>query len=441
MSGLKISENIARFAVQTNSREIPSGAKDIARLSLLDWFAVSIAGIQEPVSNIVRELIVAEGVTGSASVFGAEGKFAPRAAALSNGTSSHALDYDDTHFIHIGHPSVGVIPAATAIAQFTDCSRQDWLDASLIGMEVACRVGDWLGREHYQCGFHQTATAGSIGATSAAARLLGLSVEQTCHALGVAATRTSGLKCQFGTMGKPYHAGMAAANGVEAGQLALAGFISRPDALECEQGLGRTHHGEFKSDAFDSMGSEYVFESVQHKFHACCHGTHASLEAIKNIRDNYQLNASNVERLTISVHPRWLSVCDISVPKTGLEAKFSYRMTAALCLCGWNTASIDTFTDELCEDQSMQALCERVYVQADDKLTETAARVVIDTHDGTSTEDFHDLATPMTYQKRREKVQDKSVTLLGEDRSEHLWSLLSDEVSDMKAVAAVMVGE
>ena len=141
------------------------------------------------------------------------------------------------------------------------------------------------------------------------------------------------------------------------------------------------------------------------------------------------------------MHPRWLSVCDTSVPKTGLEAKFSYRMTTALCLCGWNTASIDTFTDELCEDQSMQALCERVYVQADDKLTETAARVVIDTRDGTSTEDFHDLATPMTYQKRREKVQDKSVTLLGEDRSEHLWSLLSDEVSDMKAVAAVMVGE
>jgi len=417
VSGLKISENIARFAVQTNSREIPSSAKDIARLSLLDWFAVSIAGIQEPVSNIVRELIVAEGVTGSASVFGAEGKFAPRAAALSNGTTSHALDYDDTHFIHIGHPSVGVLPAATAIAQFTDCSRQDWLDASLIGMEVACRVGDWLGREHYQCGFHQTATAGSIGATSAAARLLSLSVEQTCHALGVAATRTSGLKCQFGTMGKPYHAGMAAANGVEAGQLALAGFISRPDALECEQGLARTHHGEFN------------------------HGTHASLEAIKDIRDKYQLNASNVERLTISVHPRWLSVCDISVPKTGLEAKFSYRMTAALCLCGWNTASIDTFTDELCEDQSMQALCERVFVQADDKLTETAARVVIDTRDGTSSEDFHDLATPMTYQKRREKVQDKSATLLGEDRSEHLWSLLSDEVSDMKPVAAVMVGE
>ena len=102
MSNLQISEKIARFAVQTASPEIPSSARDIARLSLLDWFAVSIAGAQEPVSKIVRELIVAEGGTGNSSVFGIEGKFPPRAAALSNGATSHALDYDDTHFIHIG---------------------------------------------------------------------------------------------------------------------------------------------------------------------------------------------------------------------------------------------------------------------------------------------------------------------------------------------------
>jgi len=360
---------------------------------------------------------------------------------VQNGTTSHALDYDDTHFIHIGHPSVGIIPAATAIAEQTNCSQQEWLEASLIGMEVACRVGDWLGREHYQCGFHQTATAGSIGAAATVARLLGLSVEQTCHALGVAATRTSGLKCQFGTMGKPYHAGMAAANGVEAGQLALAGFISRPDALECEQGLARTHHGEFKNDAFDSIGSEYVFESVQHKFHACCHGTHASLEVIKELRDKHQLNVSNVESVSISVHPRWLSVCNISLPKTGLEAKFSYRMTTAFCLYGWNTAAIDTYTDDLCVDSSIQSLCERVFVQADDKLTETAARVVIDAGDGTRVEGFHDLATPMTIEERRRKVQEKSATLLGDASSEHLWLLLSDELSDMKAVTAAMAGK
>ena len=441
MSNLQISEKIARFVVQTASPEIPSSARDIARLSLLDWFAVSIAGAQEPVSKIVRELIVAEGGTGNSSVFGIEGKFPPRAAALSNGATSHALDYDDTHFIHIGHPSVGVIPAATAIGQFTNCSRRDWLDASLIGMEVACRVGDWLGREHYQRGFHQTATAGSIGAAASASRLLGLNVEQTCHALGVAATRTSGLKCQFGTMGKPYHAGMAAANGVEAGQLALAGFISRPDAIECEQGLAQTHHGEFKSSAFDSMGVEYIFESVQHKFHACCHGTHASLEVIKELKSKHQLDASNLESISICVHPRWLSVCNIRLPKTGLEAKFSYRMTSALCLQGWNTAAIDTFSDDLCVDPSMQDMCEKVNVKTDDKLQETAANVVINSFDGMCVEGFHDLASPLPYEIRQKKIQDKSVTLLDDTVSKRLGFLLSDEVSDMKAVAGAMVCE
>lgn len=434
----EVTKNIASFIVNTHSGEIPKSAKNIARLSLLDWFAVSIAGKEEPVSSIVRELIISEGGAGSATVFGVDGCFPPRAAALSNGATSHALDYDDTHFIHIGHPSVGVIPAATAIAQQLNCSRQQWLEASLIGMEVACRVGDWLGRDHYQRGFHQTATSGSVGATAAVSRLMGLTVEQTCHALGLAATRTSGLKCQFGTMGKPYHAGMAASNGVEASHLAQAGFISKPDALECEQGLAWTHHGENKTAAFDSMGSEFIFEAVQHKFHACCHGTHATLEAILELRDKHQIKPEDVQSVSVNVHPRWLSVCNIRKPVTGLESKFSYAMTTAFCLHGWDTASIATFDDSGCDQASVLALCDKVTVIADEALAETASSVVITHGTDTRVECHHDLAAPMSYDVRQRKVHGKSASLLGDEITRRLWTLLADESSDMSAVAAEM---
>ena len=152
-----------------------------------------------------------------------------RAAALVNGAISHALDYDDTHFAHIGHPSVAVLPAALATAEAVDAPASAVLDALLLGAEASIRVGVALGRPHYDRGFHQTATSGAFGATVAAARVLGLNRETTRHALSLVSTRASGLKSQFGSMGKPYNAGLAAANGVEAAELARRGFLSCDD--------------------------------------------------------------------------------------------------------------------------------------------------------------------------------------------------------------------
>lgn len=124
------------------------------------------------------------------------------AAALANGTISHALDYDDTHFADVGNLSVGIMPAALALGEALDASAAAVRDAFLVGAEAACRIGTVLGRRHYDRGFHQTATAGAFGATVASGRLLGLSVDQMRHALSLVGTCASGLKSHFGTMGE-----------------------------------------------------------------------------------------------------------------------------------------------------------------------------------------------------------------------------------------------
>ena len=426
MNSSPITDAIANFTVNTTSSSIPDSARQIARLSMLDWLAVGLAGSNEPVSKIVRGMIEEEGGTEQASVFGSLHLFPARAAALANGTISHALDYDDTHFLHIGHPSVGIIPAALAVAQQTGSSRDEWIDAALMGMEASCRIGDWLGRSHYKRGFHQTATAGSIGATVAAARLLKLDVEQTRYALGLAATRTAGLKCQFGTMGKPYHAGMAAANGVEAAKLAAAGFVSRPDALECDQGLGWTHHGEGNKSAFDGLGEAYVFEAVQHKLHACCHGTHAALEALIEARDTHGVKPEQIKRIEIRIHPSWLKVCNRPEPATGLEAKFSYRLTSALVLHGYDTAAIATFNDEICMDSQLTALRDRVVVIGDETIKETQASVTATRLKNNAVQVFYDLGKLRSYEQREQKVKAKASTLLGKAVMEKLWLLLTD---------------
>jgi 2-methylcitrate dehydratase PrpD len=326
---------------------------------------------------------------------------------------------------------VGIIPAALAVAQQMGSSRDEWIDAALMGMEASCRVGDWLGRSHYKQGFHQTATAGSIGATVAAARLLKLDIEQTRYALGLAATRTAGLKCQFGTMGKPYHAGMAAANGVEAAKLAAAGLVSRPDGLECDQGLGWTHYGEGNESAFDGLGEAYVFEMVQHKLHACCHGTHAALEALIEARDLRGVKVEDIQQIELRIHPSWLKVCNIPEPATGLEAKFSYRLTSALVLLGYDTAAIATFNNKICTDSPLVALRDRVVVIGDEAIKETQATVIITLSKSETIEVFHDLEEPRSYEQRAQKVKAKAATLLGQEKMEDLWATVTEGTVDL----------
>lgn len=407
----------------TTIKDIPAHSLAIMRLSLLDWLSVSIAGTNEPVSRLVRDFVFNEGGNPQATVFGISDKLPTRAAALINGTTSHALDYDDTHFIHIGHPSVAILPATFAIAEMIGADRQAILEAALIGCEASCRIGAWLGRQHYQHGFHQTATSGTFGATVAASRLLGLSKVQIAHALGLASTRASGLKSQFGTMGKPFHAGMAASNGVEAALLTQAGFISQPDGLEGEQGFGSTHTGE--NNPWIEPSASFLFDSVQHKFHACCHGTHATLEALDKLQTLDVIDLDQIAQIEITVHPRWLTVCNILAPTTGLEAKFSYRLTTAAKLAGYNTAALDTFCDELCTTPKVTVLRDIVEIITDDLLPETASRVAIQLKSGKTITEVYDLNQLPDYPMREEKLLAKAASLIGPKRAKRIWDCIT----------------
>ncbi len=153
----------------------PPEVARIVDLCLLDWTSVTIAGRNEPVARLVREKALHEGGRPEAQVCGVTKRLPARAAALVNGVTSHALDYDDTHFASLGHPSVTVIPAVIALADRIGASMEEVKQAVLTGAEIAISLGVWLGRDHYRTGFHVTATAGAFGAAAGAARLLRIS--------------------------------------------------------------------------------------------------------------------------------------------------------------------------------------------------------------------------------------------------------------------------
>lgn len=407
------------------SEDIPAAARQSARFSLYDWMVCAVAGQGEPLARILREMVAEEAGNPAASVVGG-GKAPARAAALVNGATSHALDYDDTHFAHVGHPSVGIYPAALAAGEETHASASAVADAFLIGAEASVRIGLRLGAVHYNRGFHQTATAGAFGATVAAGRLYGLTPAKMRAALGLCATRASGLKSQFGTMGKPYNAGIAAQNGVECARLAWAGFTSADDGIDGPQGFVPTH-----SDAPIGVGiwdtpppARFLFTDVKYKLHACCHGTHAMIEALLAAKSRLGLDISQIAGLELQTSPRWLKVCDIKQPRSGLEVKFSYAWLAGMVMAGVSTASDAAYSDALAGDAALAAFARLVTVTGNGDVGDMQAKGQLVLKDGRVVDFTHDLDAPIPAATLEAALRAKAKGLLGH-RGERLWAAVA----------------
>ena len=412
-----ITRNIASFVGRAQDRSVPADVLDVVRLSLFDWATVAWAGRDEPVARIVRAAEAQNGGAAQASTIGSDRRLPSRSAALINGTVGHALDYDDTHFAHIGHVSTVIMPAALAAAERSDWSGEEMLRAALAGAEASIRMGLWLGRSHYEAGFHQTSTAGTFGAALAAAGANHMDEDVLCRALALAASRASGLKAQFGTMAKPYHAGMAAAAGIDVLDLAVLGMEANPAALDGPFGFGATHAGQLDLSAFENEA--WLFPEISHKLYACCHGTHAAIEALSELQ-----NLGDIQSVEIAVHPRWLDVCNIAKPQTRLEAKFSLTLTGAMALKALPLTTDMAFEDSVIFQPDVVALRDRVHVVGDPVLTDTAARAKVTTAAGVQAR-THDLAKPASLDARVTKVRAKSAALIGEAASNRLWEAIN----------------
>lgn len=424
---------IDRVLDLASRRELPDVAQQFARFSLADWMACGLAAKEDPLAKALRALVSAEGGAAVAQIIGG-GRAPARAAALVNGATSHALDYDDTHFAHVGHPSVAIAPAALAVAEETGASIGALIDAFLVGAEASVRLGIGFGRNHYTRGFHQTATAGAFGATVAAGRLYGLTHDQMRAALGLCSTRASGLRNQFGTMGKPYNAGIAASTGVEVAQLARAGLTAPDDGIEGAQGFVATHCDAPDMGAAWAEPDRWLFEDVKYKLHACCHGTHAMIEALRATG----LCADEIAAIELHTNPRWLTVCDIKKPRTGLEVKFSYAWLAAMVLSGKDTAAETAYSDDCAQDLALARIAARLIVTGDATLTDLQASGLITLTDRTTRAFAYDIADRTEAAELQSALQNKARVLLGAQKQHQIWTVLQDETRPVRDIADIL---
>jgi 2-methylcitrate dehydratase PrpD len=375
--------------------ELPAPVRELAGQCILDYLGVALAGAQDPLVRILLDEMAEAGGSPQASIIGHRIRLPALSAAFVNGSAAHALDYDDVNMAMPGHPSVAILPGLIALAELKGSSGSEVVTAFVAGYETACRIGAALQPGHYNLGFHSTGTVGTFGAAAAGARLLGLDVEATAMALGIAGTQAAGLKSQFGTMCKPFHAGKAAQNGLFAARLAQRGFSSRNDIVECIQGFALTHGPDFVPNAaLATPEAGFHLLANLFKYHAACYFTHAPIECARRLRVEHRLTPEVIAGITLRLDASCDRVCNIPVPVDGLQSKFSLRQTVAMALAGVDTASLNVYSAENTRDAALVGLRERVRFDWQHNWPQTLCELELDLVDGLCLTARHDAGVP-----------------------------------------------
>jgi 2-methylcitrate dehydratase PrpD len=438
-----LTKQLAAQACAVTYDALPGDVRELARQCVLDYYGVALAGADDPLAAILLDELSDAGGAAQASVIAHRARLPILSAALVNGAIGHALDYDDVNLAMPGHPSVAILPALLALAEERRSTGRAVVAAFVAGYETACRIGAALRPGHYDLGFHATGTVGSFGAAAACAHLLGLDPSATAQALGIAGTQAAGLKSQFGTMCKPFHAGKAAQNGLLAARLAARGFSSRPDLVECEQGFALTHGPEFHPEAAlaDPQGGFWILANL-FKYHAACYLTHGPIESARRVREEHGIAAGEIAALTLRLDKSCERVCNIAAPRDGLEAKFSLRQTVAMALSGVDTASLGAYSPATANDPALVALRERLVLDFQPGWPQAAAELEVRLTDGRVLRAGHDAGIPsadIAGQGRRlaAKFDALAGPVLGAARARELRAMIDglDSIADVGAVA------
>ncbi|UZW53683.1 MmgE/PrpD family protein [Sphingobium sp. JS3065] len=354
-------KSLLQAVLSLGKQALPEPAVIVAKQCLLDWIGVSLAARNELIMRPLMDTCMFPEAPHEATLLGLGLRTRAIDAALINGTLGHALDFDDVLWT-MGHPTAPVAPAVFALGEARGATGADVLLAFVMGVEAESRVGLLMAQPHYERGGHTTATIGTFGAAMAAGYLLGLDLDQYRHAFGLAGVQAAGLKGVFGTMSKPFQVGRAAQNGLLAALLAHGGFTSDEDTLASLQGFTRAHVDEFDTkSSLAERGMPYVRDAL-FKYHAACYLTHNTIEAAREIQQALGYSVEQIGAVEISVLPRHLATCNIQVPRTGLECKFSLRMTCSMALLGEDTSAEALFSDETAQRPELVALCEKIAV-------------------------------------------------------------------------------
>lgn len=355
----KLSQRLADFTLAFNVAAAPQRVLENAKLAILDCLAVSILAASQEIGTALLNFARENVEKGDCTIWGTGLTAGPRDAALINGTLAHGLDYDDRN-----HSSTYNLATSLAVAEHLNLSGAKMLEGFIVGREVRNSLDPLFGKRSSGIGpgargWHSNGILGPIAAGCVASKLLGLNIEQTTAAIGLAAGSSGALTRDGGTMAKPFRTGHAASTGLTCALLAKNGFSSDGTPLEGRYGLLEAL-GPIPEDLLQSLasdlGSKFSLETeLRIKPYSSCTATHSELEAILRLTQKHSIKPDSVEFIDCDLKPYPLVRLR---PQRGFEGRFSMAFCLAMGLIH-HELNPDDFTDEHVKDPWVEALMSR----------------------------------------------------------------------------------
>jgi 2-methylcitrate dehydratase PrpD len=360
--GEGLTHYVAEFVKGATLADLPAVVVENGKKSILDGLGLALSGSVAKSGELVRRHLADLNLgSGPATVIGSSLKVAPRFAAFANGVGVHADDYDDTQLAVakdrvyglLTHPTAPALPAALAVGEAEGASGADVMLAYHIGVEVECK----------------TATCGTFAAAAAAGRLMGLDSETLQRALSIAGSQSAGLRENFGTMTKPFHAGRSSESGVAAAQFAAYGWTATDRILEAPRGFFSAAGGGYDINAIaGKLGSPWTFETpgISIKPHPSGSLTHPGMTEMLRLIAEHGIKAADVQHVRVGTNSNMPNALIHHRPTNELQAKFSMEFCMAVLLIE-GRAGLNEFVDEVVVRPDVKAMIEKVDFVIDER--------------------------------------------------------------------------
>jgi len=428
---LNRTEDLANFVVESCFENLPEEVIKASKKCLLDWIGVTLIGAEDFSIRILIDLMEEMGGQRQATILGYGKKTNVLNAALINGTASHILDYDDAHEGTRSHPSAPLIPALLAISEYKNLSGSEFITAFVLGIEVSTRIGLTLGKSYYNLGWHATPILGRFGVAAGVGKLLKLNEDRLAVAFGLAATNAGGLRRVFGTMGKSFHAGKAAMDGMLSALLSEKGFTAPGDIFDGAPSFFEMFSGEHDpNEMIRGLGKDYQILKNSFKLYAACLLTHAAIDGLIWMRREFNFHSGSVEQIELEVCPACLAVTENTNPRSALEGKFSIYFCAALALEKGEVKE-SHFTQKLIDDERIRGLMKKITVIRNESFEESEAHIRVKLKNGTQ-HSHHVVApkgdprNPLSFEEIIEKFEDLNSTVLSRRRMTRMIDLIQN---------------
>lgn len=325
--------SLAKFVVEVRFENLDPAVVQMAKHSILDTLAVSIAGSSQ--SGVRESIEVMRGLGGEpdATVWLFGNRLPVDRAAFANGPMARALDMGDVHE-EGGHVGEYILPSLLAAAELKKkrgalVSGKEFLTAYVAGAEALSRIG--LACRAITSGTteRKNPQMGTFGAAIAVAKILEFDLPKTQNALGIAYSAMGSFDSQMyydGTLMQRVHHGFVCADAIIATLLAERGVTGPTNIFTGQGSLFQLFYPQFRDirRITEGLGVFWEFAAGNMiKPYMCCKCFHSSMYALDLLIGENAINPEDIDEIRAVVTPMAYFTDANYSPKTMVDRQMS----------------------------------------------------------------------------------------------------------------------